>query len=86
MRRSILAAAQAEYPPATREELGRIAAPVLVVSGELDPVLGRGEKLAEAIPRGTYLQVAGADHFGLGRNEQGQVETTRFLSQGIAET
>lgn len=75
------AAALAEYPPATRDELSRIAVPVLVVSGEHDPVLGRGATLAEAIPLGEYLEIAGANHFDLGRNDQAQAEVTRFLSQ-----
>ena len=79
------AAAQANYPAATRQELQAIAAPVLVVSGERDLVLGRGASLAEAIPLGEYLEVAWAGHFDLGRNERAQAEATRFLSRAIGE-
>ncbi len=79
------AAAQANYPAATRQDLQAIAAPVLVVSGELDLVLGRGASLAEAIPLGEYLEVAGAGHFDLGRNERAQAEATCFLSRAFGE-
>jgi len=79
------AAAQANYPAATRQELQAIAAPVLVVSGERDLVLGRGASLAEAIPLGEYLEVAGATHFDLGRNERAQAEATCFLSRAFGE-
>lgn len=75
------AAALGDYPPATPAELGKITVPVLVVSGEQDPVLGRGSRLASAIPFGEYLEIAGADHFDLGRNPQAQAEVTQFLAR-----
>ncbi len=77
------AAAQAHYPAVTRKDLSEIAVAVLVVSGELDLVLGRGATLAGAIPLGEYLEIAGAGHFDLGRNELAQAEATRFLSRAI---
>ena len=78
------AASQAAYPATTRDELSSIEVPVLVISGELDPVLGRGSTLASAMPLGEYLEIAGADHFNLGRNERAQVEATRFLSRAMS--
>lgn len=64
-RAAALAAVQAEYPPCHANQASSITAPVLVVSGERDPVLGRGPRLAQAIARGAYREIAGADHFAL---------------------
>ena len=68
-RRAAYAASQADYPAYTSRQVASIRSPVLVVSGENDPVLGRGPRLAKAIPRGLYVEVPGADHFILCRHE-----------------
>jgi pimeloyl-ACP methyl ester carboxylesterase len=64
-RTALLAMSKASYPPLSVEEAFSITTHVLVVSGEKDPVLGRGPRLAEALGNGEYLEVAGADHFSL---------------------
>lgn len=78
-RLAALAAIQAQYPPCDARRAGSITAPVLVLSGELDPVLGRGPRLAQAIPQGSYVEIPGADHFALCRIESALAEVERFL-------
>jgi pimeloyl-ACP methyl ester carboxylesterase len=78
-RHAALAAVQARYPACTDDEARSIESPVLVVSGELDPVLGRGPRLARAIPCGTYVEIPGADHFVLCRHEAALSAVERFL-------
>ena len=79
-RLAALAAVQAQYPPCRDHQARSITAPVLVVSGELDPVLGRGPRLAQAIPHGTYVEVPGADHFALCRDEAALSAVEGFLA------
>jgi len=55
---------QREQPALGREELARIVNPTLVVIGDED-FAGPGEPLAEALPNGEVLTLAGVDHFGL---------------------
>jgi pimeloyl-ACP methyl ester carboxylesterase len=64
-RAALLAMSKANYPPLSVEDASSITTPVLVVSGEKDPVLGRGPRLAETLGNGEYLEVAEADHFSL---------------------
>ncbi|BBO75932.1 alpha/beta hydrolase [Desulfosarcina widdelii] len=68
-RLAALAAVQANYPACSLEDARSIQSPVLVVSGETDPILGRGPRLAESIPNGSYIEVPGADHFALSMHE-----------------
>ena len=77
-----VAAASASYPPLSVEEASRIEVPVLVISGELDPVLGRAPRLARALARGRYLEVAGADHFALAADAGTQAAVAQFLADG----
>jgi pimeloyl-ACP methyl ester carboxylesterase len=79
-REAALAAASAGYPPCSSEAAMRIAVPVLVVSGECDPVLGCGPRLAQAIPRGRYVEISGADHFMLAHDETVQTTIAEFLA------
>ena len=79
-RLAALAAARAEYPPCPAGEVARIVAPVLVISGECDPVLGRGPYLAKLIPEGDYVEVPDADHFMLSSNPAVQARAARFLA------
>ncbi len=80
-----LAAASAPMPATTLSEAGTIKVPVLVVSGEVDPVLGRGPRLAGSIPKGTYLEVPGADHFTLASHLQAQTEVANFLADNLQQ-
>jgi pimeloyl-ACP methyl ester carboxylesterase len=75
------AAARAHYPPCTPAEIRHVHCPVLVVSGEQDPVLGTGPRLAQALPHGRYLEIPGADHFNLTLNEQAQKAVATFLCE-----
>lgn len=74
------AAARAEYPPATPNQLANVASPVLIVSGERDPVLGKGHLLRRSLPKGEYIEISDADHFMLAVSEQAQIVVTKFLS------
>ena len=73
------AAVRAEYPHCSAEDLRKATMPVLVVSAEDDPVLGRGARLAEALPRGRYLEIPGVDHFQLASSEHAKNEVCWFL-------
>jgi pimeloyl-ACP methyl ester carboxylesterase len=76
------AAARAHYPVCTPEEAGRIAAEVLVISGEIDPVLGQGPVLARSLAHGRYLEIAGADHFMLAASDEAKEAVAQFLAKG----
>lgn len=79
-----LAAASAPMMPTTPSEAGTINVPVLVVSGEVDPVLGQGPRLAQSMPKGRYLEIADADHFALAAHPQAQTEAANFLAGDTA--
>jgi pimeloyl-ACP methyl ester carboxylesterase len=79
-RAGIAAALSGEYPPCSPEEAATVEVPVLVVSGDQDVVLGTGPRVADALPRGRYLEVAGADHFTLAVNEDVQRAVADFLA------
>lgn len=79
-REACAAAASAIYPPCSAEDAASIKVPVLVVSGERDPVLGRGPRLSQALFRGRYVEVADADHFMLSCDEKAQVMIAEFLA------
>ncbi len=64
-REALSAMAQADYPSLSIELASKIDIPVLIVSGENDPVLGQGPRLAKTLPRGEYLEIKKADHFNL---------------------
>jgi pimeloyl-ACP methyl ester carboxylesterase len=78
-RLAALAAASAEYPSCSEDAARKITAPTMVVSGELDPIFGRGAALAGAIPNARYVEVAGADHFMLANDEALQRAIIAFL-------
>lgn len=73
------AAARAECPPATAAQLAGVASPVLVISGERDPVLGQGPRLSQLLPHGQYLQIPDTDHFMLAVSEQAQAAVAKYL-------
>jgi len=85
-REASLATASAGYPSCSSEAAAKIAVPVLVVSGELDPVLGRGPRLAQAMPRGRYVEIPGADHFMLARDATVQATVADFLAASLEWT
>lgn len=83
-RHAAAAAASASYPPIPTATAAAIETPVLIVSGERDPVLGQGRKLAQALGNGRYLEIAGADHFSLAADPAVQVAVADFLAAGGA--
>ena len=64
-REAISIAAAANYPPLSVDLASKIQVPILIVSGENDPVLGQGTRLATTLPEGTYIEIREADHFNL---------------------
>jgi len=80
-RQAALAAARASYPVCDVADLTRVDVPVLVVSGERDPVLGRGPRLAAAFPKGRYVEIAGADHFQLAAHKAVRSAAAEFLQE-----
>ncbi|MGH2784660.1 MAG: alpha/beta fold hydrolase [Actinomycetota bacterium] len=80
-REGVAAALSGDFSPCTPEEASEVAVPVLVVSGDQDVVLGTGRRLAETLPRGTYMEIPGADHFLLAVNEDVQRAVARFLTE-----
>ena len=78
-REAISSAAKAEYPVLSIALAAEIQAPVLVVSGERDPVLGQGLRLAEALGQGEYLEIEKADHFNLAAKNSVKKAITAFF-------
>lgn len=70
-----------DFAPCTPAEVASIQIPVLVVSGENDPILGTGAHLAAALPRGVYREIAGADHFSLATDQAVQEMVAEFLAE-----
>lgn len=48
-----------------RAELARIALPVLIVSGELDTLVGSPDELAAAVPGARLEKIPGRDHLSV---------------------
>lgn len=78
--KALIALSKARYPPLSAEQASAIDTPVLVVSGENDPVLGLGPRLAAALGQGNYLEVAGADHFSLAVDAGVQAAVASFIT------
>ena len=83
-REAISSAAKAEYPALSQDLAAKIQVPVLVVSGERDPVLGQGPRLAEALGQGEYLEIEKADHFNLAAKNSVKKAIAAFLLKGKA--
>lgn len=79
-KKALGALARAGYAPLSAGEAAAITIPTLVVSGENDKVLGRGERLAQALGNATYLEVPGADHFSLAADVGVRAAVTHFIS------
>lgn len=78
------AAARGHYPVASAASVAHVKTPVLVISGEKDPVLGTGAQLAAAMPQARYVEIAGADHFQLSTDERAQSAVADFLAETAA--
>ena len=77
------AAARGHYPPCTPEEAARVSSEVLVISGEIDLVLGQGPVLARTLAQGHYQEISGADHFMLAASDRAKEAATHFLVHGV---
>jgi pimeloyl-ACP methyl ester carboxylesterase len=60
--RALAACLRGSRQTLSREEVGRIAVPVLVAVGSKDPIAGSPEQLAALIPGAQALAIAGRDH------------------------
>ena len=78
-RESMVAFSRAKYPALTAEDVTGIDTPALIISGTNDLVLGTGQKAAEALPNGEYLEIEGADHFTLALDKKTHLSTVEFL-------
>jgi pimeloyl-ACP methyl ester carboxylesterase len=76
---SMIALSLAKYPTLTAEKASKIEAPTLIISGELDLVLGKGKKVAQTLPKGEYLEIKGANHFTLATEKETHSSTIKFL-------
>jgi pimeloyl-ACP methyl ester carboxylesterase len=79
-REAVALAASGDFSPCTPEEAASVDVPVLVISGERDLVLGTGARLAQALPKGRYVEIPGTDHFSLAIDEAVQQEVAGFLA------
>ncbi|MGH2793545.1 MAG: alpha/beta fold hydrolase [Actinomycetota bacterium] len=80
-RAGVATALSGDFTPCTPEEAKSVEVPVLVVSGDQDIVLGTGRAVADALPRGRYMEIPGADHFILAVNEDVQRAVASFLTE-----
>ena len=62
-RMALAAFSAAESPPLTREILGGVSMPVLVIAGDGDDLAGDPAELAAVFPLGTGITLRGCDHF-----------------------
>lgn len=53
------------------------------LAGKGFQVIGRGPRLAQAMPYGRYVEIAGADHFMLGRDATVQATVADFLADSL---
>ena len=76
---AMIAFSLAKYPPLTAEKAAGINIPTLIISGEKDLVLGTGQKVAQTLPNGKYLEIKEATHFTLARERETHLSTVTFL-------
>jgi pimeloyl-ACP methyl ester carboxylesterase len=62
-RQALAAFSQAQVTPLSRDALGRLDMPVLVVAGAGDELAGDPEALARLFPHGRGVSLPGCDHF-----------------------
>jgi pimeloyl-ACP methyl ester carboxylesterase len=60
--RALAACLRGSRQTLSREEMGRIAVPLLVAVGTKDPIAGSAEQLAALVPRGQALAIPDRDH------------------------
>jgi pimeloyl-ACP methyl ester carboxylesterase len=77
----MIALSLAQYPALTAEDASEIEVPTLIISGELDLVLGKGRKIAQTLPHGEYLEIKGADHFELAAEKKVHQSIIKFLTK-----
>lgn len=78
-RKSMIAFSLANYQHLTPEKAADIDIPILIISAEKDLVLGQGDKVAETLPKGKYLEIQGANHFTLATDKETHNSTIEFL-------
>ena len=78
-RKSMIAFSLANYTNLTADKAAEINIPILIISGENDLVLGQGEKVAETLPKGKYIEIEGANHFTLATERETHKTTIEFL-------
>ena len=81
-REAMVAFSRGSYPPLTPEDVAKIETPTLIISGEKDLVLGTGQKAAQTLPNGTYLEIEAADHFTLALLKEAHQSTVDFFLKG----
>jgi pimeloyl-ACP methyl ester carboxylesterase len=69
----------------TRDEVGRIAAPLLVAVGANDNIAGSPEALAALIPRAQAFTIPGRDHMLAVGDRRFKMAVLNFLAQDHAE-
>jgi pimeloyl-ACP methyl ester carboxylesterase len=65
----------------TREEVGRIPAPILVAVGTKDVLAGTASGLAELMPKGQAFDIPGRDHMLAVGDKAFKAEVLRFLAE-----
>jgi pimeloyl-ACP methyl ester carboxylesterase len=78
-RKSMIAFSLANYPHLSVAKAAEIDVPILIISGEKDLVLGQGQKVAESLPKGEYLEIQGANHFTLATEKETHLSVIEFL-------
>jgi pimeloyl-ACP methyl ester carboxylesterase len=78
-RKSMTAFSLANYPHLTPEEASTIVIPTLIISGDKDMVLEKGQQVAQTLAKGKYLEIKNADHFTLATERETHLSTVEFL-------
>jgi pimeloyl-ACP methyl ester carboxylesterase len=82
-RLALAALTRAADAPITREMLGTLPVPVLVVAGARDELAGDPEPLAKAFPDGRAVRVPGVDHFSIIAHALFKASVFDFLDGGL---
>jgi pimeloyl-ACP methyl ester carboxylesterase len=82
-RLALAALTRAADAPFTREMLGKLPVPVLVVAGARDELAGDPEPLAKAFTDGRAVRVPGVDHFSIIAHALFKASVFDFLDGGL---
>jgi pimeloyl-ACP methyl ester carboxylesterase len=82
-RLALAALTRAKDTPFSREELAKLAVPVLVVAGARDELAGDPEPLAKVFPDGRAVTLPGVDHFSAIAHALYKAAVFDFLDGGI---